>query len=163
MYGFIYITTNHINGMKYIGQKKYDKKGNWKKYLGSGIHLKRAIDKYGIDNFSREIIEECNSKKLLDEKEKYWISYYNAVDSNKFYNLAAGGDGGRTCYGKTHHASRKVYQYDKDGNFIKEWENDKEQQNILELHQVIYIEFAKIKKEQLKHMDISGYIQNMIK
>ena len=30
------------NGMKYIGQKTYDKKGNWKTYLGSGIYLKRA-------------------------------------------------------------------------------------------------------------------------
>ena len=37
MYGFIYITTNHVNGRQYIGQKKYDKSGKWKKYLGSGI------------------------------------------------------------------------------------------------------------------------------
>ena len=46
MYGFIYGTTNNINGMKYIGQKIYDKHGNWKIYLGSGIYLKRAILKY---------------------------------------------------------------------------------------------------------------------
>ena len=31
MYGFIYITTNHVNGRQYIGQKKYDKSGKWKK------------------------------------------------------------------------------------------------------------------------------------
>ena len=61
MYGFIYITTNHINGKKYIGQKKYDKSGKWKKYLGSGLALKNAITKYGVENFSKEIIEELNS------------------------------------------------------------------------------------------------------
>lgn len=37
-YGFIYITTNNVNGKKYIGQKKYY--GNHKTYIGSGIALK---------------------------------------------------------------------------------------------------------------------------
>ena len=62
MYGFIYITTNHINGKKYIGQKKYDKYDYWKTYLGSGILLSRAINKYGRENFSKEIIEECETR-----------------------------------------------------------------------------------------------------
>ena len=117
MYGFIYITTNNINGKKYIGQKKYDACGNWKYYLGSGIILTKSIKKYGKENFSKEIIEECETKEQLNEREKYWISYYNAVDSDDFYNIAFGGDGGRTCYGTTHHASKKVYQYDLEGNF----------------------------------------------
>ena len=99
MYGFIYITTNNINGKKYIGQKVYS--NNWKNYLGSGIHLKRAIKKYGKKNFTREIIDEAEDKKQLDEKEKYWISYYNAVNSDKFYNIAEGGDGGNTRLGYT--------------------------------------------------------------
>lgn len=73
MYGFIYETTNNINGMKYIGQKIYDKHGNWKIYLGSGIYLKRAILKYGKENFSRKILEECDSKEDLDNREIYWI------------------------------------------------------------------------------------------
>lgn len=99
MYGFIYETTNNINGMKYIGQKTYDKKGNWKTYLGSGIHLKRAIDKYGKENFSRKILEECVSKEILDEREIYWIKYFDAVNSNNYYNIASGGDGGNTIQG----------------------------------------------------------------
>ena len=99
MYGFIYITTNHVNGRQYIGQKKYDKSGKWKKYLGSGIALKRAIKKYGECSFSKEIIEECETKETLDEREKYWIDYYNAVDSDDFYNIASGGDGGNTIQG----------------------------------------------------------------
>lgn len=123
MYGFIYITTNHINNKKYIGQKKYDKYDHWKTYLGSGILLSRAINKYGRENFSKEIIEECETRDKLNAREKYWIFYHDAVNSDKFYNLASGGDGGRTCYGETHHASKKVYQYDKDGNFLREWDN----------------------------------------
>lgn len=98
-YGFIYITTNHLNGMQYIGQRKYDKAGNWKNYLGSGIYLNRAINKYGADNFSKKIIEQCKTKEELSEREKYWIKYYNATHSKEFYNIAAGGDGGNTIAG----------------------------------------------------------------
>ena len=133
MYGFIYITTNNINGKKYIGQRKYDSQEKWKEYLGSGVYLNRAINKYGKENFSKEIIEECDTKEKLNEREKYWISYYNAVNSENFYNIANGGDGGRTCYGLTHHASKKVFQYDKDGNFIKEWENAKRAAEFLDI------------------------------
>lgn len=99
MYGFIYETTNDINGVKYIGQKIYDKKGNWKTYLGSGIYLRRAIDKYGKENFTRKILEECSSKEILDEREIYWIKYFDAVNSNNYYNIASGGDGGNTIQG----------------------------------------------------------------
>ena len=101
MYGFIYITTNHVNGKKYIGQKKYDRNGKWKKYLGSGIALKNAIIKYGIENFSKEIIEECETKELLDEREIYWITFYNASKDDLFYNIASGGDGGNVVLGYT--------------------------------------------------------------
>ena len=39
--------------------------------------LSRAFRKYGINNFSFEIVEEC-SKEELNKKEKYWINYYNS-------------------------------------------------------------------------------------
>lgn len=96
-YGFIYITINKINDKKYIGQKKYNK--NWITYLGSGIALKNAINKYGIENFERKIIEDCNSKKELDDREIYWIKFYDAVNSDMFYNIASGGDGGNVIAG----------------------------------------------------------------
>lgn len=108
MYGFIYITTNHINGKRYIGQRKYDKQNKWKNYLGSGIILSKAIDKYGRENFSKEIIEECESKEQLDEREKYWITYYNAVESDSFYNIASGGEGGNTIAG---YSDEQLIQY----------------------------------------------------
>lgn len=87
---FIYITTNKINGKKYIGMCTRDNN----QYLGSGKLLKQAINKYGKDNFTREIIERCDDFEDLCEKEKYWIDYYDAVSSSEFYNLIEGGIGG---------------------------------------------------------------------
>lgn len=85
----IYKTTNLINGNFYIGQ---DSK-NDPMYLGSGKLLKLAIQKYGKENFVKEIIIECNTKNDLDQQEIFWISKLNPV-----YNLAKGGSGGNTRY-----------------------------------------------------------------
>ena len=99
MYGYIYITTNLINGRKYIGQKKSSTFNE--SYKGSGKLLKNAIEKYGINNFETHILEEinnvptiCNSKEELDKSEYYYIKYYDAVNSHEFYNLKRGGEGG---------------------------------------------------------------------
>jgi hypothetical protein len=54
----IYKTTNLINNKIYIGQSKY----NNCDYLGSGSLLKKAIKKYGKQNFKKEIIEYCHTK-----------------------------------------------------------------------------------------------------
>lgn len=89
-YGFVYETVNHINGKKYIGKHKRNQDPNdpddsW--YLGSSKYLLRSIEKYGIENFSRRIICECNSEEELQEHEKYYIKYYDAVHSPDYYNL----------------------------------------------------------------------------
>lgn len=84
-YGFIYITTNLINGKKYIGQKK----GYNDTYLGSGKILKLAIKKYGRENFKREILDYANSKEELNIKEDYYIHKYNAHHSDEFYNISS--------------------------------------------------------------------------
>lgn len=93
-YGFIYMTRNKITGKLYIGQHKRvmdpkDIDDSW--YLGSGVALRRAIEKYGEDSFERTIIYECNSPERLNYMEMVFISYYNAVDDDMFYNLAVGG------------------------------------------------------------------------
>ena len=57
----------------------------------------RAIKKYGIENFDFEVIEEC-SKEQLNDKEIYWISYYDSCNLDKGYNLTKGGDNtGEAC------------------------------------------------------------------
>ena len=88
----IYKTTNQVNGKIYIGQDKY----NNPSYLGSGKILHLAFQKYGIENFKKEIVEECESTELLNEREKFWIAYYNSTDRSIGYNIASGGNGGDT-------------------------------------------------------------------
>lgn len=70
MFGYIYKTTNLVNGKIYIGQKKSDRfLGN--KYLGSGKILCSAINKYGADNFIVEMLEECMDVYTLNDREMY--------------------------------------------------------------------------------------------
>ena len=84
----IYKTTNLINGKFYIGQ---DSK-NDPTYIGSGKHFKRAIKKYGKENFKKEILEHCKTHEELDIRERHWIKVTNAIEEG--YNFATGGQGG---------------------------------------------------------------------
>lgn len=90
-YGYIYLTINKINGKMYIG--KHQSTSFDKKYLGSGKHLCRAIRKYGKSYFVCEVIDWASSLEELNNKEKWWISFMGAVQSNEFYNMSDGGDG----------------------------------------------------------------------
>ena len=89
---FIYKITNTFNNKLYIGQH-YGYLDD--SYIGSGKILRYAINKYGIDNFKREILELCESKQKANEREKYYIQYYNATGKNG-YNITSGGTGGDT-------------------------------------------------------------------
>lgn len=92
----IYCTTNLINGKKYIG---YDTKNN-PSYLGSGVHIKFAIKKYGKENFKKEILEKCDNFNDLKQAEIYWVDYFNCQKSDLFYNIAPGGEGGNVLVGR---------------------------------------------------------------
>jgi len=87
--GIIYKTTNKINKTIYIGKDFSNRKG----YLGSGLLLIKAIEKYGRKNFKKEIIDFSDSKNELNEKEKFWISFYKN-NNFRMYNIADGGQGG---------------------------------------------------------------------
>lgn len=90
----IYKITNQINGKCYIGQSVNITR-RWKdhrtRYQTEDNLLYRAIRKYGLENFSFEIIEECSQEKL-NEREIYWIAFYNSANSDKGYNLTTGGN-----------------------------------------------------------------------
>ena len=90
MYGYIYKTTNLVNGKIYVGQHKATKFQK-RKYLGSGLRIKEAIKKYGRSNFICELLDTAETFEELNQKEIFWISKLNAVDETIGYNLAPGG------------------------------------------------------------------------
>jgi len=99
----IYKIINNINKKVYIGQSSNIEK-RWQEHISTSQHetyynhtrslLYPAIKKYGINNFSFEIIEECKLFEL-DEKEIYWINYYQSNNKEKGYNILSGGKQGR--------------------------------------------------------------------
>lgn len=98
--GFIYKVTNCVNSKVYIGQTNFSIETRFKQHLrdcdnkcNENRPLYLAMKKYGKENFHIELIEECSSDKL-NEREKYWISYYNSF--NEGYNATVGGDGKQT-------------------------------------------------------------------
>lgn len=92
MTGYIYKTTNIVNGRVYIGKHCSEEYDN--KYYGSGTILCKAIEKYGLTNFTNEIICTANTIEELNQLEKRYIRYYKEKYGRKCYNIASGGDGG---------------------------------------------------------------------
>ena len=104
----IYKIENLMNNHSYIGQSKNIEQ-RWRKEKQVAFcptaheynyPLSIAFRKYGIENFSFEIIEECDIEQL-NERERYWICYYNSFYNG--YNQTLGGDGSSTgsrCHDK---------------------------------------------------------------
>ena len=89
MFFILYKTTNLINHKQYIGIHRTSNLEDG--YLGSGLALKRAIRKYGKDNFKREILELCSSIEELIQKEKEYVNE-NWINQENNYNLKTGGN-----------------------------------------------------------------------
>ena len=89
----IYKITNINNNKVYIGQsnnleRRYKEHFIWN--LNNKQYIDELIQDLGEENFSFEIIEECELE-VLDEREKYWIEYYNSFYEG--YNKTKGGAG----------------------------------------------------------------------
>ena len=91
MYYFCYRTTNTINGKTYIGVHQTNNLNDG--YLGSGIGVKRAISKYGSENFHREILKTFDNHTEMYEYEAEIITEEVVKDKNT-YNDTLGGKGG---------------------------------------------------------------------
>lgn len=97
MIGYIYKITNNVNQKVYIGKTTKSIEERWKEHQQDAYRIRNekrplydAIKKYGIENFSIELIEECDIA-VLSNREIYWIEEYHSFSSG--YNATLGGDG----------------------------------------------------------------------
>ena len=100
MIGYIYAITNKINGKQYVGKTHLNIKKRFMQHINDSKRernfnrpLHKAIRKYGEDNFSVGLLENCDKENLI-EQEKYWIEKLNTYKNG--YNATLGGDG--KCY-----------------------------------------------------------------
>lgn len=85
MKAYIYKKTLNPTGKSYIGQHN----GNDPNYYGSGVDWKKDIKEYNIDwvkDITTEILEYVEDVSKLNEREIYWLEYFNAADNPLFYN-----------------------------------------------------------------------------
>lgn len=100
---FIYIYTNKINNHQYVGQtnnlqKRYN--GHKSDSFNPNSHsynypLHAAIRKYGLENFSFEVIEEVDNIEEANIREQYWIKEKHSHVSEGGYNITLGGEGNK--------------------------------------------------------------------
>lgn len=111
----IYKITNKENGKAYIGQSihiedrwyKHKWEAETEGYPAYDYTIHKAFRKYGVSAFTFEIIEEC-IQESLDEREKYWIAFYDTYFNG--YNDTEGGDGGPIMKGEENPRARLTEQ-----------------------------------------------------
>jgi len=131
-YGIIYCATNRINSKKYIGQTTQKLNLRINNHLTSSrkentTAFHKALNKYGKENFVWIIIDYGNNQNDLDNKEKFWIKFYNTYKQGG-YNMTRGGQDIKDFslnvdevdnYNCNQRYKRKILVYNKFGNFIK--------------------------------------------
>ena len=145
----IYCIENKVNGKKYVG-KSIDIQHRWKEHkmqLNNGNHvnsyLQHSWDKYGSDSFEFSILEECSDGDL-NEREKYWIEFYDSF--NNGFNLTCGGDGGNTIAGYTDEELRRY----------KEKKHRVHQQTALKGEEAPQAKLTKVEVEEIIQRMLNG-------
>ena len=118
--GKIYKISNTINDKVYIGktlltiEQRFSQHCKDSKRNHTNRPLYNAMNKYGVENFKVELVEECDDN-ILSEREIYWIEYYHSCSNG--YNATLGGDGA------THIKSEEVLSLWEEGKSVKEIAN----------------------------------------
>lgn len=91
----IYKAKNHITGQLYIGQTTQGLNNRIAHHIKSSNkgYFPNALRLYGIQSFEFFVLDVASSQQDLDEKEIYWIKFFNSKFPNG-YNLTNGGNGG---------------------------------------------------------------------
>ena len=104
---WIYKITNIQNNKVYIGQTIRPIEQRFHRHLSDALnnildtHFARAIRKYGKDSFIIEEIDNAQTQDELNQKEQYWIRYYNSVEDGYNETDAVSKCGGNTYQSKT--------------------------------------------------------------
>lgn len=104
---WVYKIKNIQNNKIYIGQTIRPVKKRFRRHINDAInnkldtHLARAIRKYGANNFIVEEIDTAGTQDALNEKERYWIGYYNSISDGYNETNAISKCGGDTYQSKT--------------------------------------------------------------
>ena len=114
-YNYIYLIKNNINQKIYIGKHTTDNLDDG--YMGSGILIKKAITKYGIENFTKWYLAFCDSEEKLNWLECFYIKKYNAKECG--YNLSDGGEGMLNPKSEIREKLSNAHKGEKNPNFGK--------------------------------------------
>ena len=125
MKGIIYKITNKLNSKVYIGQTIQTLRNRWYRHCAKNctsqaernMEIKRAILKYGKENFTVEAIEECDSKKL-DDREKFYIRYFDSYHNG--YNSTEGGQHGAKPLQTSEETQKEVIELYKSGFSLRD-------------------------------------------
>jgi len=131
MIGIYKITTKHNNKI-YIGSSDNINKriaahlSRLRRNAHHSAYLQAVYNKYGKENLEISIIEILIDNKDKIKKEQYWLDLYQSYDRKFGYNMSKNASCNTT-------GEKKAYQYDLEGNFIKEWESINKAQQTLNL------------------------------
>lgn len=94
---YIYVITNKLNGKQYVGKTSFSIEKRWNEHVHDYTRrrnekrpLYNAMNKYGIENFAIEQLEEC-AREVSEEREQYWIKQLGTFSNG--YNATYGGEG----------------------------------------------------------------------
>lgn len=112
MFYYLYKITNLLNNKIYVGvHKTHDMNDG---YMGSGKVIKRAIEKYGIDNFRKDILETFQDEESMYAREKEFVTE-DFLSREDVYNLRRGGSGGFDFINKNMSKKERKYRCSKAG------------------------------------------------
>jgi len=148
----IYKSTNKITGKIYIGQTTKNLEQRIKGHIKeSKIDKNRpflsSINKYGEDNFIFETIDSADNLNELNDKEIYWINFYNSVSPNG-YNVTGGGQGKKMI--KTKELGRRISEGLKNS---EKWQTLLKDEEYLKKRETNFISWNKGKKFSPKHKE----------